>query len=607
MNTNEAMLQAIEQLWPELPNLIGDDWPQVMALLLPLLEQMRRDPANASVPAAQIMALFAQHGEAYIRLVRAIQDLYEAMELAGIKGVTFGVQEALPPPPPAPPPPTPALPVTRYTDIQLPARVQVGQRFAVIAGLTMAPSADSASAQPLAAPAGQVVRVVVAPSAGLEVLGVRARGLRVQADRDSDPAVFYLRATSAGVHDLGIEYWIDSQLVASSRHSIEAVAEATVELPSRPAGQAIEPGLAAAPYPDLVLRITTLNNQLHYDLHFADVRFLSVPGERLRSDPETFRYELIRRIEGLAEEARRRGDPAALQRALEQEGQNLYKELFSADMRREYRQFWRKVRTMQIISDEPWLPWELIKPYDDDGDLLDHDFLCVQFELARWCSPAPAPAAVIAPRSVAAIIPTDSGLAAAQREREDLRALAAAQGLIDRSPALPTRQAVLEDLLKGSEPVKLWHFACHGDFDGRRPADSPLELQNRELLTPRDLVGPAQSRLKADRPLVFFNACRAGQSGVALTGMGGWAKVLVQDCGVGAFLAPMWEVTDSLSRTFARAFYEATQRTPGETLASAVNAARRAAREQAPQDPTWLAYSLYGHPNARLAWDGSRG
>ena len=595
MNTNEALLQAIEQLWPELPALISDDWPQFMAALLPLLEQMRRDPANASVPAAQIMALFAQHGEAHIRLILARQDLIEAAEMESIKGMTLvGPQQ-------------PDQPVTRYTDIQLPARVQAARRFAVIVGLTMAPSADSADVQPITALAGQAVRVVLAPSPGLELLGPAMRELHVEAERDSDPAVFFLRAASEGRHDLGIEFWSEGQLVASSRHSITAMDLAVVEIPARPASQPIEPGLARAAHPDLVLRITTKDNQLRYDLHFADVRFLSVPGDTLRSDPETFRYELIRRMERLAEQARERGDPALLQRALEREGRNLYKDLFSADMRREYRRFWREVRTIQIISDEPWLPWELIKPYDDDGELLDHDFLCMQFDLARWCTPAPAPAPIIRLQSLAVVAPSDSGLAAAQQEREELRSLARARGLTDLTPALPTRQAVLEELLEGNAPVDLWHFACHGDFDGRRPADAPLELQNRELLLPTDLTGPAQTRLKRDRPLVVFNACRVGQSGLALTGMGGWAKVLVQDCGVGAFLAPMWEVTDSLSLSFAQAFYQATREAPGRTLAAAVSAARHAVRRQAPQDPTWLAYALYAHPNARLAWDGARG
>lgn len=594
MNTNEAILQAIEQLWPELPALVGDDWPQFLAALLPLLEQARLDPANATIPVAQIMALFTQHGEAHIRLIMATQDLAEAAEQESIKGVNFGPQQA-------------DLPVTRYTDIQLPAQVQAGRRFAVVVGLTVAPSDDSADAQPLLARAGQMVQVVLAPSAGLELLGPRMRELRVEAERDSDPAVFFLRAAAEGRHDLGVEFWLEGQLVASSRHSVTAHDQAVVEIPARPASQPIEAGLARAPHPDLVLRITTQNNQLRYDLHFADVRFLSLPGETLRSDPETFRYGLIRRMERLAEQARERGDPAILQRALEREGRNLYKDLFSADMRREYRRFWREVRTIQIISDEPWLPWELIKPYDDDGELLDHDFLCMQFDLARWCDPAPAPRAIIPVRSLAVVAPTDSGLAAAQQEREDLQRLALARGLTDLTPALPTRQAVLEELLEGSARVDLWHFACHGDFDGRRPADASLELQNRELLTPADLNGPAQTRLKRDQPLVVFNACRVGQSGLALTGMGGWAKVLVQDCGVGAFLAPMWEVTDSLSLSFAAAFYQATREAPGRTLAEAVSAARHAVRRQAPHDPTWLAYALYAHPNARLAWGGARG
>ena len=47
------------------------------------------------------------------------------------------------------------------------------------------------------------------------------------------------------------------------------------------------------------------------------------------------------------------------------------------------------------MSDEPWIPWELIKPYDDEPgqELIDHDFLCMQFDFARWVCPAASPAA----------------------------------------------------------------------------------------------------------------------------------------------------------------------------------------------------------------------
>ena len=128
------------------------------------------------------------------------------------------------------------------------------------------------------------------------------------------------------------------------------------------------------------------------------MRFVSVPGERLRTNPETFRYELIREIEQMAMDAGKKGSSTAkIERQLAKIGQRLYKELFSADLRHEYRSFSRQITTLQIISDEPWIPWELIKPYDDEGgEVIDHDFLCMQFDLARWFTPAQAPAATIA-------------------------------------------------------------------------------------------------------------------------------------------------------------------------------------------------------------------
>ena len=224
----------------------------------------------------------------------------------------------------------------------------------------------------------------------------------------------------------------------------------------------------------------------------------------------------------------------------------------------------------------------------------------MQFDFARWVCPAASPAAAeIAVEALACIVPSDSGLSEAQHERDDLQALAASVGLKAHTPAPADLQAI-EELLRDSKPIQLWHFACHGDFAPAAPGKSPLHLEHGSRLTPDDLVGPAQTHLKRDRPLVFLNACRVGSGGLSLTGLGGWASVLVGDCGVGAVIAPLWSVNDALACEFARVFYEQLRTQPGCTIGQAVRQARRHVRDAAPHDPTWLAYSLYAHPNARV-------
>ncbi|MCB0079176.1 MAG: hypothetical protein KDD73_17375, partial [Anaerolineales bacterium] len=64
-----------------------------------------------------------------------------------------------------------------------------------------------------------------------------------------------------------------------------------------------------------------------------------------------------------------------------------------------------------------------------------------------------------------------------------------------------------------------------------------------------------------------------------------------------AFIGPLWLANDGSARTFSHAFYTALIN--GDTLGEAAQRARQAAKR--PGDPTWLSYSVYGHPNARLA------
>ena len=159
------------------------------------------------------------------------------------------------------------------------------------------------------------------------------------------------------------------------------------------------------------------------------------------------------------------------------------------------------------------------------------------------------------------------------------------------------------DLLEG-RGYDWVHAAAHGNFYAAAPdADSALWLTKDRALTPDQMVGgEIEAHLGEARPGFFFNACQVGRQGWALTRIGGWANALIS-AGAGIFVGPLWEVKDDSALTFAREFYTALL--SNETVARAARQARLAAR--AAGDPTWLAYSVYAHPNARLAWDGSRG
>jgi CHAT domain-containing protein len=97
------------------------------------------------------------------------------------------------------------------------------------------------------------------------------------------------------------------------------------------------------------------------------------------------------------------------------------------------------------------------------------------------------------------------------------------------------------------------------------------------------------------RPIVFLNACQAGQAGRTLTGTGGMADAFIRR-GAGLFVGTLWSIGDGTALTFADTFYDRLK--AGATVSQATRAAREAAKKA--DEPTWLAYTVYGHPYARL-------
>jgi hypothetical protein len=68
-------------------------------------------------------------------------------------------------------------------------------------------------------------------------------------------------------------------------------------------------------------------------------------------------------------------------------------------------------------------------------------------------------------------------------------------------------------------------------------------------------------------------------------------------------VGPQWNVDDGLAGLYSRTFFAALE--GGATFGQAARTARLQVREQEPGNPSWLAYTIYAHPNGRL-YLGSR-
>jgi len=352
---------------------------------------------------------------------------------------------------------------------------------------------------------------------------------------------------------------------------------------------------------------TFLKYFLHSPSQAVDFDHLPITGPEIVGEAESFQANLLKKIESL--QARLDVDGALLlpndiETKLAGIGRNLWDEVFSPEMRQAYRQFHAGVRTIQITSEEPYIPWELIKPYDDDDpeEVLDHDFFACKFQLTRWLAGRKTPAVVVRACRITCIeagrAPGVKPLPHAAEERARLAALAQSHGLEDASPSPATLPAIVSLLEEGKTGI--FHVVAHGDFSPEQPNESSLRLVDGRPFRAGDLQGPVKTGIRKARPLVFLNACRVGRQGWSLTGLGGWARRWVEHCGCGAFLGPLWSVNDRLAYEFAKTFYDALER--GETFGAATQAARLHVRQLAPGRPTWLAYSVYGHPNGRVAF-----
>ena len=364
--------------------------------------------------------------------------------------------------------------------------------------------------------------------------------------------------------------------------------------------------LAMPPVPiDLIWRIrlkpvpggTVLRHKLSSSSSLLDIQ--RIPGETERLADREWRHRSRRIFEGLEDLLRgvARGEPVAeneISEELRTTGENLWLRLVPEKIQRAFGRYGDRIGSVLVETDDPWIPWELAIPDSRD----DLGFLCCRYSIARWFSQEIAPRPDFRLRRLLGLtadsVETYPDLPHVRAERDLLNGwIGEISGLEGEIRTKATFHEVGSLLREGAFD---WiHFAGHGDYRNESPDESCLAFVDRGLRVDHLGAGILR-RISETRPLVFLNACRVGRQDQALTGPGGWPDRWVRLGQCGALICPQWTVRDRSSGLFAEGVYRRLR--DGATLGEAVLETRRELYATDPADPSPLAYSLYGHPNA---------
>ncbi len=254
-------------------------------------------------------------------------------------------------------------------------------------------------------------------------------------------------------------------------------------------------------------------------------------------------------------------------------------------------------KTIQIISDDPTIPWELMIPTraGDSGKL---SFLGLKFSVGRWHLPQGVGLLDSPPQSLnlerLALVAPKYPVAPTHQSGE-LKSPSRLSGY----QSVPGRFKELEKLF-AKPPCGIIHFDVHSVVI---PSDAKIngceiQLEDGILNVPtwRKMV----KNKMATNPLLFFNARYAGQAQGVANFVNGWAPAALES-GASGYVGPLWSINNPGASEFAARFYEILgseiKRGP-VAVADALRRTRVVFLEKG--DLTFLAYVYYGDPNLKF-------
>jgi pimeloyl-ACP methyl ester carboxylesterase len=337
-----------------------------------------------------------------------------------------------------------------------------------------------------------------------------------------------------------------------------------------------------------------------YELSLPGITLQRFQSDEIKGDRTSYVEKIYHEIENRYVESKQEDEEFRI--LLKAMGGQLFNELFPLRLQTLLWKYKHYIKTIQVISTEPFIPWELVylKNPDEKGLPKESKFLA-ELGLTRWVHGSWHPPRVTVRSGRAYYVAPEyadstHSLPEAPAEIAFVERRLRAQSL---RPALKEIYSLLQN------GFDLLHFVCHGVAEQSNISNAALELSVRS----RDGGGWETNELKSvvveelgklgdtdgNRPLVVLNACQSGREGLQLTGVGGFAQAFLS-AGAGMFVGTLWSVVDKPARVFVETLYEAL--IEGRTLGEAATEARAASSRI--EASSWLAYAVYGDPHGRL-------
>jgi hypothetical protein len=468
----------------------------------------------------------------------------------------------------------------RYLKVQYPESVAVGKPFSLLLSIVLAQSA-SAELVPLDVPpeGRDVLLVVHAP--GVRLLSGQQQSVHVPADGDSRPVRFELRADAPGPRSVSVTAWLGGNYLG------ERLVEISAELDRRPGTHRdVFAEIVTEPTEGAVSLVVRYDPRLNsYRFEFRDEDYPSEVTSNLAYDPGPLVERLVANLDEITKG--RSGYSAEQTRDyMVNAGAALWRQLIPAPLREQFWDRQHRIRQLTILSDRDAVPWELLYPIDPGHDA---GFLVEQFPVMRGIFGL-RPARRLRLQPARFVLPQGSP----SGTRDEIDTLRQLLGPGQAPGEVISALTPLQELIRSGD-FGLLHFACHNRLDPA--AGSSITFGNQQF-TPQLITTAAIDRVLArSAPIVFMNVCRSIGLTATYNRLDGWASKFLE-AGAAAFIGSLWAVSDGTAREFAQELYGQLQ--AGSTLGEAVMRARQVAATR-PDDPTWLAYSVYGDPRATIS------